>query len=73
MERRLLKLQIYAWSLGLTSLAFLIVLARRFPFSPLEPIFIILLIPAVFLFLYGVSLPLGGVEEVPVFPSLLPP
>ncbi|MGB9878185.1 MAG: HD-GYP domain-containing protein, partial [bacterium] len=33
-----------------------------------EPIFLILLIPAVFLFLYGVSLPMGGEEEVPVFP-----
>jgi len=68
MERRLLKLQIYAWTLGLTSLPFLIILSRYFPFSPLEPLFIILLIPATFLFLYGVSLPIGGVEEVPVFP-----
>lgn len=68
MERRLLKLQIYAWTLGLTSLPFLIILSRYFPFPPLEPLFLILLVPATLLFLYGVSLPLGGMEVVPVFP-----
>lgn len=68
MERRLLKLQIYAWSLGLTSLPFLIILSRRFPFSPLEPLLLLFLITASIVCVFSVPLPTGGAEEAPVFP-----
>lgn len=63
-----LKLKIYALSLGGSSLIFLLILSHYFPFSPLNLPFVVLLIPAVILFCFGISLPRGQIEEMPVFP-----
>ncbi len=68
MERMPLKLKIYALSVGGSSLLFLLFLSFYFPFSPLKLPFLVLLVAATILSLFGVSLPKGSIEEIPLFP-----
>lgn len=63
-----LKLKIYALGLGGSSFVFLLILSRYFPFSPISPPFLMLFSVAIVLCLFSISLPRGGIQEVPLFP-----